>query len=306
MQDIYYPSLDGKTTIHACVWRPEGEIKGVLQIIHGMAEYAARYAPFAEYLTAQGYLVCADDHLGHGESVLSSEDLGYFNDERDWAIVIADIYSLTELIKKETGAKPYFVMGHSMGSFFCRKFISLYGEELDGAIVMGSGFKGKMTLASALFMVRLNALFFGWRNRSKFIKKLAFGSYNKRFKGNGNDWLSENPDNVKAYDNDELCGVDFTDNGYYILFSIIRQACLKKTIASVPEELPVYFVAGADDPVGDYGKGVMKAYKKFVKAGKKNCSITLYEKARHEILNDNCKDKVNADIAAFLDDVIGG
>lgn len=306
MQDIYYPSFDGKTTIHACIWRPNGEIKGVLQIIHGMAEYAARYAPFAEYMTSRGFLVCAEDHLGHGQSVLSSDDLGYFNDEHDWTIVIADIHTLTEQIKAETGSKPYFVLGHSMGSFFCRKFISLYGEELDGAVIMGSGFKSKLTLNTALFTVRMNALFRGWRNRSRFIKKLAFGSYNKRFKGNGNDWLSENPDNVISYDNDELCGVDFTNNGYYVLFSIIKQACSKKTIAAVPEELPVYFVAGADDPVGDYGKGVEKAYGKFVKAGKKDCKITLYENSRHEILNDNCKDKVSADIAGFLEGVIGG
>lgn len=156
MQDIYYPSFDGKTTIHACIWRPNGEIKGVLQIIHGMAEYAARYAPFAEYMTSRGFLVCAEDHLGHGQSVLSSDDLGYFNDEHDWTIVIADIHTLTEQIKAETGSKPYFVLGHSMGSFFCRKFISLYGEELDGAVIMGSGFKSKLTLNTALFTVRID------------------------------------------------------------------------------------------------------------------------------------------------------
>lgn len=306
MQEIYYPSHDGKTTVHACIWRPENEIKGVLQIIHGMAEYAARYAPFAEAMTREGFLVCAEDHLGHGESIQSKDDLGYFNDARDWAVVISDIRTLTEKVKEEVGDKPYFVLGHSMGSFFCRKYISLYGEDFAGAVVMGSGFKSKLTLNTALTLVRLNALFFGWRNRSRFIKTLAFGSYNKKFKGKGNDWLSENPDNVIAYDNDELCGVDFTNNGYEILFSIIKQACAQKTISAVPKDLPVYFVAGSDDPVGDYGKGVQKAYRKFGKAGVKEVKITLYEHARHEILNDNCKDEVTADIAAFLKSHMGG
>lgn len=281
-------------------------MKGVLQIIHGMAEYAARYAPFAEAMTKYGFLVCAEDHLGHGESVQTEDDLGYFNDAHDWSVVIADIRTLTETVKKEVGDKPYFVLGHSMGSFFCRKYISLYGKDFSGAVIMGSGFKSKLTLNTALTMVRLNALFCGWRNRSQWIKNLAFGSYNKKFKGKGNDWLSENPDNVIAYDNDRLCGVDFTNNGYYILFSIIRQACSGKTIDAVPKDLPVYFVAGADDPVGDYGKGVVKAYRKFVKAGVKDVSIKLYEHSRHEILNDHCKDEVTQDIAAFLKNRLGG
>lgn len=117
MQDIYYPSHDGVTTVHACVWKPEGEIKGVVQIIHGMCEYAARYAPFAEFLNSKGYLVCADDHLGHGQSVKDKSCLGYFNKERDTDTVIADIRALQLAVKKQTEGKPYFVLGHSMGSF---------------------------------------------------------------------------------------------------------------------------------------------------------------------------------------------
>ena len=302
MQDIYFPSHDGETTIHACIWKPEGEVRGVVQIIHGMAEYAARYAPFAEFLNKHGYLVCADDHLGHGQSVKSADDLGWFNKQRSTDIVIADIRTLQTEVKKQAEGLPYFILGHSMGSFFCRKYISLYGEDFDGAIIMGSGFKSKLTLNSALAFVRLNALFCGWRNRSKFIKNLAFGSYNKKFKParTENDWLSESADNVDNYEKDELCGFSFTNNGYKILFSIIKQACSKKTIKAVPKNLPVYFVAGADDPVGDYGKGVKKAYNKFKKAGVKDVSITLYEHSRHEILNDNCKDKVSSDILEFI------
>lgn len=303
MQDIYYPSHDGVTTVHACIWKPEGEIKGVVQIIHGMCEYAARYAPFAEFLNSKGYLVCADDHLGHGQSVKDKSCLGYFNKERDTDTVIADIRALQLAVKKQTEGKPYFVLGHSMGSFICRKYISLYGADFNAAVIMGSGFKSKATLNFALFFVRLNALFCGWKHRSRLIKKLAFGSYNKKFSParTENDWLSKNAENVDRYEADELCGFSFTNNGYNFLFHIIKDACSHKTISAVPENLPVYFVAGADDPVGDYGKGVKKAYEKFKKAGVKDVSITLYEGGRHEILNDDCKEEVMNDILSFYE-----
>lgn len=303
MQDIYYPSKDGITTIHACIWKPEGEIKGVVQIIHGMCEYAARYSPFAEYLTEHGFLVCAEDHLGHGQSVKDKSLLGYFNKERSTDTVIEDIRALQLKVKDTAGDKPYFVLGHSMGSFFCRKYISVYGRDLDGAVVMGTGFKGGVTLGSALLLVRLNALFCGWKNRSRVIKKLAFGSYNKKFKPKRteSDWLSVDTGNVDNYIADEQCNFSFTNNGYAILFGIIRQACSDKVISAVPENLPVYFVAGKDDPVGDYGKGVVKAKQKFEKAGVKDVSITLYEGARHEILNDTCKRQVMDDLLDFFE-----
>lgn len=302
MKDIYYLSNDGKTTIHAVIWQPLASPRGVVQIIHGMAEYAERYAPFAEFLVQNGFLVCAEDHLGHGKSVKDINDLGYFCEKRDINTVIADIRTLHEKIKAEAPEIPYFILGHSMGSFFCRNYIARYGNELSGAIIMGTGFKGGALMNTALFLTGLNAAFCGWRNRSKFIKSLAFGSYNKKFKAENESaaWLSVNAENIAKYHKDELCGFSFTDNGYYILFSVIKAACAKKIIAAVPKNLPVYFVSGKDDPVGDYGKGVIKAYRAFKKAGVQSVDITLYENARHEILNDNCKDKVRADILQFL------
>ena len=262
----------------------------------------------AKFLNENGFIVCADDHFGHGKSVKSAEDLGYFNDQRDYKIVIEDIHELKLTVQKETGELPWFVLGHSMGSFFCRNYIAIYGNEFKGAIIMGSGFKSKATLNTALFAVKLNAAFCGWRNRSKTIKKLAFGSYNKKFKPNrtANDWLSKDPSNVDAYEKDPLCGFDFTNNGYYILFSVIKAACSKKIISAVPKDLPVYFVVGELDPVGDYGGGVIKACNKFHKAGVKNVSITLYDGCRHEILNDVCKEQLQNDILEFITDEVNG
>lgn len=304
MQDIYYTSKDGKTNIHACIWQCGGEPKAVLQIIHGMAEYAARYAPLAEFLNKHGIVVCAEDHLGHGKSVCSEDDLGYFAAKNGWQTVLSDIRGLTEIVRPKYEGVPYFVMGHSMGSFFCRKYISLYGGELAGAIVMGTGFKSAFTTGGAKFITGLVALFKGWRYRSKFIDNSAFGSYNKRFeKRTPFDWLSANPENVDNYIADPLCGVPFTCNAFYGLFSIISQACKSSTIKAVPEKLPVFVVAGADDPVGDYGKGVEKFTDKLLKYGK-NASLTLYRGCRHEIVNDICAPQLFEDLAGFIEENI--
>ncbi len=273
-----------------------------------MCEYAERYAHFAQFLNEHGYIVCADDHLGHGKTAKTEADLGYFNDQRDYNIVVEDIHELKLTVQKQTGELPWLVLGHSMGSFFCRKYISVYGDEFVGAVIMGTGFKSSITLNTALSAVKASARSHGWRYRSNTIKKLAFGSYNKKFRParTGNDWLSKNPQNVDAYEKDPLCGFDFTNNGYFILFSIIKQACSKQVINAVPKNLPVYFVAGALDPVGDYGKGVIRAVNKFHKAGVKSVSLTLYEDSRHEILNDDCKQQVQNDLLAFFEGILNG
>lgn len=306
MQDIYYSSCDGKTTIHACIWPAEGECKAVLQIIHGMAEYAKRYSKFAEYLNGFGITVCAEDHLGHGESVTDAERLGYFAAEKGYKPVLKDIRALTELVKKKYAGVPYFVMGHSMGSFFCRNYIALYGSELAGAVVMGTGFKSAVVTGSAKFMCRLVALFKGWNHRSKFIDNLAFGSYNKRFENRTQfDWLSQNAQNVDNYIADPLCGVPFTCNAFYGLFSVLGNACKGKTFKSTDKKLPIYLVAGSDDPVGDYSKGVVKVYDKYRKAGVEDVSLTLYRGGRHEILNDDCAPQVYEDVLAFIKEHTG-
>lgn len=300
MQEVYYTSSDGVTSIHACIWPAEGECKAVLQIIHGMAEYAARYAPLAEKLAAEGICVCAEDHLGHGKSVKDKNCLGYMAEPKGYLPVLKDIRSLTELIKNKYPSVPYFVMGHSMGSFFCRKYISLYGEELSGAIIMGTGFKSGLVTGFAKFMTSLVALFKGWKYRSKFIDKTAFGAYNKKFENRtAYDWLSKDNGNVDRYISDELCGFTFTCNGFYGLFSVIGEACKAKTMKSTPSTLPIYIVAGKDDPVGDYGKGVIKFYDKMSAYGK-DVTMTLYEGCRHEIANDVCAVQVFEDLKEFV------
>ncbi len=305
MQEIYYPSCDGKTEIHAYIWQPAGEPKAVVQIIHGMAEYALRYSAFAEVLAQNGFVVCAEDHLGHGKSVNGEENLGYFAEEKGYQPVLTDIRELTLRVRKSYPSLPYFVMGHSMGSFFCRKYIALYGKEFAGAVIMGTGMVSSSTLRSAKAATRTVALFKGWKHRSKFINNVAFGEYNQKFeKRTQFDWLSKDKKNVDRYIEDPLCGVTFTCNAFYGLFSIISEACKTKTIKAVPKRLPVIIVSGSDDPVGDYGKGVEKFYKKMEGHGKR-VKMILYDGCRHEILNDVCAQKVTEDLLNFFFQIVG-
>lgn len=307
MENVYYTSANGKNTVHACIWKPKGEICGVVQIIHGMSEYAERYAPLAKALAKRGFLVCADDHLGHGKTAEDLSDLGHMGED-GYKTVLKDIRKLTLIAKKYAPDKKYFVLGHSMGSFFCRAYIAEYGSELCGAVVMGTGFKSRATLNLALFITNLVKSFRGARYKSNGIKSLAFGSYNKRFKPvrTEYDWLSKNSENVDRYIADGLCGQDFTLGGYKALFSVIKRACSQKAINAVPENLPVLFAAGAEDPVGDYGKGVLKSAEKFKKAGVKDVRVKLYENCRHEILNDDCKEQATADVLGFFTELVNG
>ncbi len=303
--EVYYPSSDGKTNIHACIWQPVGEVRAVLQIVHGMAEYAERYKELAMNLAVRGILVCAEDHLGHGRSVCCPENVGYFSDEKGCMPVLRDIRTLTEIVRQKGPKVPYFMFGHSMGSFFCRKYISLYGEELAGAILMGTGRKGKGAIFAGKALCACTGIFRGCHSRPPLIEKLAFLGYNKRFEGRTTfDWLSSVPQNVDAYIADDLCGIAFTCNGFFGLFDIISKACSRKTAAATPDKLPILMVSGTDDPVGDYGKGVIKSYNIYKKYGK-NVTLKMFDGCRHELLFDTCSEEVQADIARFIDENIG-
>lgn len=302
MENIYYQSSDNKTTIHACVWKPEGEVKGVLQIVHGMAEYAQRYHALAEYLVGKGFAVVAEDHLGHGQSVASEEDLGYFCKGDIVATVLQDVHELTVQAKAMFPGKPYFLMGHSMGSFYCRCYMAKYQGELQGAIVMGTGWQPSALTVTAKTLASIQGAFKGMHYRSKFIDGLAFGAYNNKWKPVRTpfDWLSVNTQNVDDYIADPLCGVLFTCNGFKGLFSVVNQACKQSTCNKVDKNLPILLVSGSEDPVGNYGTAVEKTYQAYQKAGVQDLQLILYRGFRHEILNDDCAVQVQEDINQFL------
>lgn len=297
-REFYYPSRDGVTKIHAIEWIPEGEVTAVLQMCHGMVEYIDRYHEFADFLTKHGVYVVGHDHLGHGKSVVSQEKLGFFHETDGNAYVIADIQQLRMQTAKKYPGVPYFIMGHSMGSFLVRQYLGLYSGGLSGAIIMGTGEQPSLVVNAGKLVCKIIAAIKGWDYRSKFVNNLAVGAYEKKM---GAAWLSKNPENVKKYHEDPLCGFVFTVNAYYHMFSGIAKMNQQEKEGKVAKSLPLLFVAGKDDPVGNYGKGVENVYNKYKKCGYQDVQLKLYEEDRHEILNEEDKDVVFQDILTWLE-----
>lgn len=301
-QHFYYPSQDGQTQIHAIEWIPEGKVKAILQISHGMVEYIERYDKFASYLNTRGYYVVGQDHLGHGESVLSEELHGYFAKAQGNEYVIGDIHQLRQLTSEKYPNIPYFMLGHSMGSFLTRQYLTLHGKGLAGAIIMGTGNQPLFLVKLGKYLCRIVAAIKGWTYRSTFVNNMAFGGYNKKFEParTSMDWLSRNSENVDNYLKHPWCTFTFTVNAYYHMFRGMEHLLKKENFQKIPKDLPVFFVAGKDDPVGNFGKGVVQVYKKYKKEFT-DVSLKLYEKDRHEILNEIDRKKVFQDLYAWME-----
>ncbi len=300
-KEYTYHSATGVADIFARSWAPEnGEIKAVLQIIHGMAEYGERYDELGAYLCENGYAVIINDHVGHGKSIKSKDDLGYFGGDKNKAGIgfVDDAHKLTQIAKDEFN-KPVILMGHSMGSFVARHYITKYADDVLGAIICGTS--GPNPAAGAGILVAdLVKKLKGEKFKSEFINGMAFGTYNKRCeKRTAFDWLSVNKENVDRYIADEQCGFLFTVAGYKNLFEILQFVSTAEWFGAVPTDLPMFLIAGSEDPVGSYGKGVMTVYTKLKETGHNRTDIKLYEGDRHEIHNEDDRYTVFSDIVSW-------
>lgn len=301
-QEFSFLSNDGITQIRAVKYLPDNKPSAILQISHGMVEFIDRYEGFAKFLNEKGILVVGNDHLGHGESVIDKDHWGYFSKENGYQNVVEDLHTLTRIIKREYPGIPYFLLGHSMGSFMARRYLCLHGNELDGAIIMGTGWQDNLTLNIAQSLCKIIAKFKGWQYRSKLITNMALTPYNKKWEPSKthNDWLTKDEEIVNWYIHEPKCTFTFTLNGYYNLFGVIKYIINKDNLDKMPKDLPVLFVSGSEDPVGNFTKGVKKAYDSFKAVGMKNVSIKFYEFDRHEILNELDKEDVMNDVYYFL------
>lgn len=302
-EEFFFESRDGFSQIHAVRYTPDsGEIKGVFQIVHGMAEYIERYEDIAEYMTERGFVVTGDDHLGHGKTVTEGGTYGYFCEQDPATVVVRDVHRLKKITQEQFPGVPYFLLGHSMGSFIARNYICRYGTGITGAIIMGTGMQPKFLIGISKFVAGAQKLFTNSKHPSKFIDNLAFGSYNKKISNpeTNFDWLSQNKENVQKYMADPLCGFIFTVNGFQTLFTLIGRLLDKKNLSNVPATLPILMVAGEQDPVGNYGKGVEQAKNSLVAAGVQDITMKLYAGDRHEILNEDDKEQVKEDIYNWI------
>ena len=301
--DFYYDSK-GVGQIHACRWTPEGEPKAIVQIIHGIAEFAQRYDGFAEYLNSLGYLVVAEDHMGHGQSVNGGGVQGYFHG--GWFRAVADSYELLTRTHREFPELPYVLFGHSMGSFLTRTYLIKHPDKYDGVILSGTGHQSPALVlggnAAASVMVKLN----GAMGDGTKLDSLAFGSYLSKIENPRTkfDWLSRDAEQVDKYIADPLCGFVGKIGLYRDMMHGIKFITDKKNIAQMNKEKPVYFMSGDGDPVGDYGKGVERAYKAFCDAGLHDVFMRLYPGGRHEMLNETNKEQVYQDILNWLNEKI--
>lgn len=302
-ESFTFDSRDGQTKLHAVRWIPEGKVICILQIVHGMAEYVERYEAFAQYMAEKGILVTGEDHLGHGKSVPEGGSYGYFCEQDAATVLVRDVHRLKKMTQEEYPGVPYVIFGHSMGSFITRNYLCRYGTGIQGAILGGTGFMSGALIGSAKLLAELQKIFCGDRKVSKLLDKVSLGSYNKRIQQPKTkyDWLAVNESVVEQYIQDPLCGFGFTVNGFRTLFELIARAHKTENMQKIPTHLPVLFISGEEDPVGDYGEGVKKVYEDYKTGLKmKNVGLKLYPGDRHEILNEDDKYQVYEDIYPWI------
>lgn len=305
-KDFYFNSSTGKNKIHARMCVPDTEPRAIVQIIHGIAEYIGRYDEFMSFLADNGIIAVGTDHLGHGKSIESEEQTGFFAYDNGWDYVVRDEEVLRLAMHENYPELPIIVFGHSMGSFMTRTLLIRYPDAFNAAIISGTGNQGAALVNGGLFMGNLVTGLRGAHHYSKFLNNLAFGSYNKIYDNPKTeyDWLSRDEANVQKYIDDPLCGFIPSCSLFRDMMTGVKFITNKKNLTAMNKDMPVYFMSGDMDPVGECGKGVQKAYNNFLEAGMKDVSIKLYPGGRHEMLNEINKDEVYADILAWLNSKI--
>lgn len=305
MTEFTFLSTDGKTQLHGMRWEPDGgSVRAVLQICHGVAEHIARYDAFARYLNGLGIAVVGHDHLGHGLSLPEGGTPVYFGAGNTWNTVVDDIYVLHQRIRLWYPDVPLCIMGHSMGSFLTRTYLIRYPGTVKAAVIMGTGWQPKAVIAGGMAVAKVVGAVVGENGTSDLVTNLAFGAYNKLFAPNRTscDWLSADEDNVDAYMADPLCGADATVGLFRQMLSGIRFNQKLSNLRQMDPRIPVLFVAGEKDPVGDCGNGVRRTYQEFRRAGVQDCTLKLYPGLRHEILNEKAQQQqqIFEDIGQWL------
>ena len=302
-EELYFDSRDNANRIHAMKWIPDTDRPVcILQIIHGMAEYIARYEEFACFMAEKGILVVGEDHLGHGKSVGENGTYGYFCERDAATVVVRDAHRLKKMVQEQYPGVPYFILGHSMGSFILRNYLCRYGTGIHAAVIVGTGMQPKAVLMAGKALLAVQKVFAGAKHPSGLMNALSFGNYNKKIPDSKTqmDWLTKEESIVDAYLEDPLCGFTFTVNGFGALFTLVSRLHSQENLKAVPKDLPVFMVSGDADPVGDYGKGVRRAYDSLVAVGLKDISLKLYEGARHELLNETNRAEVMEDILKWV------
>lgn len=302
-KEINVPSSDKIHVLKGVMYVPNGEIKGIFHVVHGMTEHIARYGTFMEELAKYGYLACGYDNLGHGHTANSMDELGFIAHKNGYLHLAMDVKEFSLEVKKLYPDVPYYLMGHSMGSFITRIAAAEFVEPKK-YVIMGTGSKNPFADAG-IFLASVISFFCGEKHRSKLLQKMAFGSYNKKFSSDthksSSAWLSTDHSVREKYKSDDLCNFKFSVSAMKDLIKLNKYANSKRWYKNISKTMPILLVSGTDDPVGNYSKGIYDIKNKLDKVHA-NARVKLYEGARHEILNDKCRDEVISDIIAFIEE----
>ena len=286
-------STDSKNNLNVIIWETEKEPIGVLQIVHGMAEYIDRYDNFAKYMTEHGFNVIGHDHLGHGHSVSDERDYGFFAEENGDKIIIEDMHSVTQYSREKWEELPNFILGHSMGSFCLRQYLTKYSNDVFGAIIMGTGWIPSAAALLGKTIATNTCKSKGSHTVNPLLIKLTLEPYNKPFAParTNCDWLSRDEKQVDLYVNDKLCGFDFTAGAYKDFFTILEKIAKNRQLIGMRKSLPILITSGSVDPVGGK-KACEKLNAQYKRCGIDDVTLKLWENDRHEILNELDKSDV--------------
>ena len=279
------------------------EVKATLLIVHGMAEHSGRYAEFAQFLADHGVAVVTYDHLGHGKTIKTERDLGFFGEEHPVQSLLKDVIIMADTLKNRHPDVPHFVMGHSMGSFIIRNVLKHHAGTFSGAILMGTADANPLTkvllpvnkILAKVASRKQNPVF------AKVMNKVLNSKLEDRISSSEFAWLTEDPASIEIYEADPLTGFDFTNNGFMTLFSLMETGLNKNWATTIAKNFPMLFISGEDDPIGDMGHGIRKIVTRLNNKNFSNVDIQLYPNMRHEPLHEKDHKIVYQDILEWIE-----
>lgn len=300
LEKIPFTSVAGQP-LTLYLWQTDAPCRGVIQLVHGMAEHIARYDRLARALCAAGYTVAGHSHLGHGEDAREDE-LGFFGRKDGWDHLVEDVHAAHEMLLKRFPGQRFAILGHSMGSFVTREYLLRYGGDLTAAVICGTGWFPGPLCSVARAAAALCGVFGGWQKPAPLVDRLMSKDNNKAFAPARTpfDWLSRDTAEVDKYMADLRCGFLFTARGYYDMFTGLKSLSRLHRLAALPGNLPVLFISGDADPIGTQGKGVNTVAQQFRDAGVRDVTVRLYPCARHELFNETNRDEITAELIDWL------